>query len=199
MPRKREFDPDTALNAAMEVFWRQGYDATSVADLVEAMGINRFSLYNTFGDKHALFLLSLERYAERVVTLMLGPVEALGASLPQLRGYFEHLLAMAGSKVATRGCLMTNSAAELGAADAAARTVVNAHFRRQTAAFRNALSNAVAAGEVRCDLDIERYAESLTISAQGLFVYIKTNPPLEVLNRFIDGLFAPLEVPIGKA
>ncbi|MEM9454564.1 MAG: TetR/AcrR family transcriptional regulator [Myxococcota bacterium] len=194
MPRKREFDPDKALDAAVEVFWRQGYDATSVADLVEAMGINRFSLYNTFGDKHALFLLSLERYAERVVTMMLGPVEALGASLPQLREYFEHLVTMVGSKTARKGCLMTNSAAELAAADAATRAVVNAHLRRQTAAFRNALANAVAAGEVCPNLDVERYAESLTISAQGLAVYIKTNPPAEVLTRFVDGLFAPLGV-----
>lgn len=199
MPRKREFDPDQALDAAMAVFWRKGYEATSIADLVEAMGINRFSLYNTFGDKHALFVQALERYGERAVTKILGPVEAVDASLPQLRRYFDILLAGPGPQAPNNGCLMANSAAELGASDAVARTLVKAHFRRQTAAFRNALRNAVAKGEARSDLDIERTAESLTISVQGLAVYVKTNPSPEILRRFVEGLLAPLEPPPAKA
>lgn len=198
MPRKLEFDPDEALDAAIGVFWRQGYDATSIADLLEAMGINRFSLYNTFGDKHALFVRALERYSERVVTTVLGPVEALEASLPQLRGYFEVLAAGARTEAGQHGCLMTNSAAERAASDVVTRAMVNAHLRRMTAAFRHALCNAVRAGEVDPELDVERSAQSLTICAQGLIVYVKTRPPAEVLDRFVEGLFAPLRLCKGK-
>ncbi len=64
MPRVKEFDPDQALDRAMELFWRKGYEATSVQDLVEHMGINRFSLYDTFGSKHELFMAALDRYSE---------------------------------------------------------------------------------------------------------------------------------------
>ncbi len=199
MPRRREFDPDKALDAAMRVFWRKGYDATSVADLVDAMSINRFSLYNTFGDKHALFVQALEHYSERVVTTMLGGVEAARASLPELRAYFDRLVAEVCTDSGKIGCLMANSAAELGPVDPVARALINAHFRRQTAAFRNALRNAAAAGEIRPDLDVDHTAQSLTISAQGLIVYAKTSPPPEILARFVEGLFEPLVVPGGKA
>ena len=64
MARRKEFDRDEALHKAMEVFWSRGYEATSVGDLVEHMGINRQSLYDTFGDKHSLYLAALDRYRE---------------------------------------------------------------------------------------------------------------------------------------
>src|ERR1043166_7581204 len=64
MARHKEFDRDEALHKAMEVFWARGYEAASVQDLVEHMGINRQSLYDTFGDKHALYLQALDRYQE---------------------------------------------------------------------------------------------------------------------------------------
>ncbi len=64
MARHKEFDQDEALQKAMEAFWARGYEATSMQDLVEHMGINRQSLYDTFGDKHSLFLKALDRYHE---------------------------------------------------------------------------------------------------------------------------------------
>src|SRR5215469_11280107 len=65
MARPREFDSDSALESAMQVFWAKGYEATSLDDLCEATGLSRSSLYGTFGDKHDLLLRSLERYSER--------------------------------------------------------------------------------------------------------------------------------------
>src|SRR3981081_3787453 len=64
MARHKEFDRDEALHKAMEVFWSRGYNAASIQDLVKHMRINRQSLYDTFGDKHALYLLALDRYRE---------------------------------------------------------------------------------------------------------------------------------------
>ena len=64
MARHKQFDQDEALLKAMEVFWSRGYEAASIQDLVRHMGINRQSLYDTYGDKHALYLLALERYSE---------------------------------------------------------------------------------------------------------------------------------------
>ncbi len=60
-PRHKAFDPSTVLNEAVDVFWTQGYEATSVQDLVDHMGINRFSMYDTFGNKHELFMSACHR------------------------------------------------------------------------------------------------------------------------------------------
>ncbi len=64
MPRTKEFDPDTALQRALELFWQRGYEATSMADLVAHLGVARAGVYATFGSKHALYLRALERYLE---------------------------------------------------------------------------------------------------------------------------------------
>ena len=66
MPRAKEFDPEMVLDKAMDLFWTKGYEATSIKALVDHMGINRFSLYSTFGDKHQLFLRACDRYHEKM-------------------------------------------------------------------------------------------------------------------------------------
>jgi AcrR family transcriptional regulator len=74
MARPKEFDSDQALDKAMEPFWRQGYEATSIKDLVRHMGINRGSLYNTFGHKHRLFLACMDRYCDNMATMRARPM-----------------------------------------------------------------------------------------------------------------------------
>src|SRR5215207_11183976 len=84
MARHKEFDPDAAATEAMETFWERGYAATSVNDLLAEMGLNRGSLYGTFGDKKQLFLAALDRYeAQRSVELheMLDPDGSARAAL----------------------------------------------------------------------------------------------------------------------
>src|SRR5882724_6357466 len=85
--RPRTFDIDAALDAALHVFWRKGYDGASLADLTGAMGINRPSLYAAFGNKEALFRKALDRYVDRPAAFVL---EALSA--PTARAVVEHLL-----------------------------------------------------------------------------------------------------------
>ena len=75
MARTKEFDVDAALDRAIELFWAQGYEATSLNDLLDHMEIGRQSLYDTFGDKHALFLAALDRYRAKMVALFLGPLD----------------------------------------------------------------------------------------------------------------------------
>src|SRR3982751_5501533 len=113
MARHKEFDRDEALQKAMEVFWARGYEATSVGDLVEQMGINRQSIYDTFGDKHSLYLQSLDRYREVEGRKMLEAVEHPGAvkgALPQL---FQGVIECALGGGERRGCFVGNATSEL--------------------------------------------------------------------------------------
>jgi len=109
MPRPREFDLDEVLDRATELFWTRGYEATSVQDLVETLGVNRASLYSTFGDKAQLFEAVLHRYGERVngaLTTVLAP-PASGAEA--VRAWFKLLIEKATQPGGPRGCLMLNT------------------------------------------------------------------------------------------
>src|SRR3954463_10083608 len=113
MGRPRSFDVDRALEAALAVFWRKGFEGTSLPDLTEAMGINRPSLYAAFGNKEALFRKALDRYAQ-------GPAQYVNEALnaPTARQVVQQLLdgviEMATDKRNPRGCLMVQAALSCG-------------------------------------------------------------------------------------
>src|SRR5258707_4477360 len=111
--RPRGFDVDEALDRALEVFWRQGYEGTALSDLTAAMGINRPSLYAAFGNKEALFRKVLDRYAERTTASV---VHALAE--PTARTVVERLLLAAADAQTDpcnpRGCLMVQGALSCG-------------------------------------------------------------------------------------
>src|SRR6266566_9459401 len=93
MPRPREFEPEQVLDTAMRQFWERGYRATSVEDLVRATGVKPGSLYGAFkGGKRSLFLGSLRRYSKLVVPQKLGRLDSPGASLADVRAYFDGLV-----------------------------------------------------------------------------------------------------------
>src|SRR5690349_24968801 len=89
MPRPKSFDQDTVLDQAVQLFWERGYEATSMADLEAHLGLGRQSLYNTFGDKQALFLKALERYRNDVGGEALARLNAPGAGLDAIRSVFH--------------------------------------------------------------------------------------------------------------
>ncbi|MCA9304812.1 MAG: TetR/AcrR family transcriptional regulator, partial [Phycisphaerales bacterium] len=91
MPRPKSFDPDAVLAKAMGVFWEKGYDAASITDLTGAMGINRFSLYDTFGDKHTLYLKALEYYQQSVVSSLIERIDGI-SSLDGLERFFFQMI-----------------------------------------------------------------------------------------------------------
>src|ERR671916_2831660 len=113
MARHKEFDRDEALQRAMEVFWSRGYEAASVGELVKHMGINRQSLYDTFGDKHSLYLQALDRYREVEGQKMYGVLERPGSVKRALRELFEGVVENALGESGRRGCLVGNAMSEL--------------------------------------------------------------------------------------
>ncbi|WP_155487891.1 TetR/AcrR family transcriptional regulator, partial [Vibrio harveyi] len=89
MARKANFDRDEKLPVAMDVFWRKGFANTSISDLTDELNINRFSLYNTYGDKQQLYYEALDTYLKKVSLPSLNDLEKDDASLPELESFLK--------------------------------------------------------------------------------------------------------------
>jgi TetR/AcrR family transcriptional repressor of nem operon len=171
--RPLEFDPDQALDAAVEVFWERGYEATAVSDLLEAMALSKSSLYQAFGGKPQLFERCLARYAERLSARMTA---ALGES-PSGRRFIEEtfaaVVATARAPAGARGCLVANSASELGQRDPALARPVAEGLASFTRVFLAAVTRAQRAGEIPAHVDPRALAGYLVASMNGLRTMIK--------------------------
>lgn len=185
MARPRSFDEREVLNRALDTFWRQGYEATSMQDLVDAMGISRASLYNAFGSKHALFIEVLKHYEQQRMHQL---VERLrDASVPAdeaIRTVLEHA-AEDATAADGPGCLMTNTATEMCARDTECAERVQSTFARIEVAFEDALRRGQAAGELHVDAP-RATARFLTNSLQGLRVMAMAHPNPSALRDVVN-------------
>jgi TetR/AcrR family transcriptional repressor of nem operon len=193
MARPIGFDREQALDRAMGVFWSKGYEATSIEELVTRMGIQRGSLYGTFGDKRSLFLSALERYQRVVTRELFEALEAPGSGLEAIRRFFRLRVERALDRRRPRGCLVTNSAVELSGRDRGAAAKVGGSLVKMEAAFRGALERARAAGELPRTRDVRALARFLTSSAQGLSVMAKAFPERAILEDVVAVVLAALE------
>ncbi|MEU9793127.1 TetR family transcriptional regulator [Streptomyces sparsogenes] len=176
MARTKEFDPDAALQSALELFWRRGYEATSMADLVEHLGIGRASIYATFGNKRELYLKALDRYAETRDPAVLGELSQPGPALPAVRAVVRRFAAEAASPEERRhGCFVTNSAAELAPHDPAVARRVEISWEHVETPLYAALVRAQAQGELAGDRDPRALARMLFVLLQGLRVVGKAS------------------------
>jgi TetR/AcrR family transcriptional repressor of nem operon len=177
----------------MHEFWRRGYRDTSVDDLVAATGVRPGSLYNAFpGGKRELFMSSLSRYSTLVVPEKLGALELPGASVAEIRAYFDGLVKDLLSDEGRAGCLMVNTAIELAAGDPEAGAVVRTHMDRLERNVARALRNAKRRGEIAGHVKPAAKATQLMATAMGLMVVGKTDPGREVLETIVSSAFADL-------
>ncbi|MEU9181582.1 TetR/AcrR family transcriptional regulator [Streptomyces sp. NPDC048550] len=171
MARTKEFDPDAALQSALELFWRRGYEATSVTDLVEHLGIGRASIYATFGSKHELYLKALDRYAQSVDPRLFADLSGPGPALPAVRTVVRRFASEAASpEERLNGCFITNTAAELGAHDSVAARRVESSWDRLETLLHAALVRAQAQGELPPERDPRALARMLLVLLQGVRV-----------------------------
>jgi TetR/AcrR family transcriptional regulator, transcriptional repressor for nem operon len=145
--RSRSYDEDQVTEAAMQLFWRQGYHASSADDLVRATGLSRSSLYATWDDKRGLFLAALARYRAQETAGLLAALAAEGPFVDVLARIFDHTItaARAGDAV---GCLMVNTAAAFGDTDPDVAAILRANVDDVLAALEVAIARAVAAGQI---------------------------------------------------
>jgi TetR/AcrR family transcriptional regulator, transcriptional repressor for nem operon len=175
MARPKEFDQDVVLNRAMELFWDQGYQATSMDNLVEHLGIGRASLYATFGSKHELFLKALDSYIQARVTSLTEVLSQPGPVLPAIRKVVMLFLKRA-SDLDRPGCMVVNTAAELATSDPQAGRYVQRTWMALESTLASALARARAQGELAPDRDPHAMASFLLVFIQGMLVVGKGDP-----------------------
>ena len=190
MPWEKTFDRTEALEKTMMVFWRNGYENTSMADIVAATGASRYGLYDEFGDKHALYLAALRHYEENPIAWLIGDLERPGAGLNALRGYRDRLLASTKTPNGRLGCLMTLSAADLCPHDPKVCATVNSFFERVQKAIAMALRNAEVANEWHSKLTPDEAAEVLLGAVQGAAVFARANMAPNTIARMLRNTFA---------
>lgn len=192
MARQKEFDRADVLEKAMRVFWRHGYEATSVQDLVEATGINRGSMYDTFGDKRGLFQAAVQHYIVNVSSQRLENMSKAEDPLAGIRGYFDGLIDFSVGDGRELGCLITNSVVELAPHDPVIGETLRRSFARVEDIFYRILLRAQQAGQLPPGRDIRALARFLTATVNGLRVLARADADAEILRDVVDSAMLAL-------
>lgn len=192
MVRTREFDPQTALSRAVELFSSKGYSETSMDDLVNATGVSRYGLYGTFGNKRELFEQALERYADSMGRQSFLRLLEPDASLDHIRAIFDERLDAMCNTSEYRGCMLCHTATELAPHDPEIKVVLQKFMKRMSKAFAVGLESAKAKGEVKDGLDLNAAADALTSSIFGLAVMARSGFPRATLDRIVDNTMSSL-------
>jgi TetR/AcrR family transcriptional regulator, transcriptional repressor for nem operon len=182
MPRAKAFDPEEALQKAMQILWEHGDGATSGDMLVQGMGIHRFSLYSTFGGQHQLLVAALDRYRDTMVADLVGELEHTVSRLAAIRQFFTHVVDFLASAHGWRGCFITNTAVELAPHDPQAAANVQASVVRLEEAFDRVVLQAQQTQPLAASSTCRDLARVLTGSALGLGVLAKTLPGRQALD-----------------
>jgi len=187
MGRKLEFVPGEAVQKAMLVFWQKGFERTSVTDLEAVTRVGRKSLYRTFRDKEELFLAVLGNYRRFMAEENLAPLLAAGASLVDINGLLNKLASMGGTPEGAMGCLICNTAIELGREMPEAARHVDGYFHQIRTAMLNSLQGAVSMGQVKLTLEEQdREANFLLGIVQSLCVLGRAGSPREILEDVVS-------------
>lgn len=186
MPWEKQFDHDEVLGKAMQAFWSRGYEATSMQDLVDCTGINRGSLYATYGDKRALFLAALRMYDERMRRKLLADLEARHAPREAIRQLFLAFLSQTSERAANRGCFLTNTALELAAHDSEVRRIIARAQAQIEAFFARMIRKGKSCGEVSRHVRTIESARGLLATLIGFVVLARSRPDRSLLRTIAD-------------
>jgi TetR/AcrR family transcriptional regulator, transcriptional repressor for nem operon len=184
MGRPRKFVPEVIVDKAADVFWRQGYGATTPDNLVEELGIGKGSLYRSFESKHNLFVLALRRYSGQRRQLLADVLDGPGAVKPRLRTAVESL---AGIGEHARGCLVVNSAAERAQEDAMVAQVAEDLFGAIEGMFSDAISRGQLTGEFDRTRNPNEMAGALLATVIGVSVLAKSARSPQYVARIVGG------------
>jgi len=186
MARPREFHETTVLEAAMNCFWAQGFEQTSVRDLAERMGITGASLYNAFGDKRSLYRRAFVHYLAQTVRDRVRRLEKL-PPLVAIRTFFDEIIERSVDDEQRRGCMLINAALELAPYDAEFQKLVAEEMIFIEAFFRRCVDAGQQDGSVAGASPADELAKLLLSVLIGVRVLARTRPEREVLAGATNG------------
>ncbi|MDN5941216.1 MAG: TetR/AcrR family transcriptional regulator [Nitrospira sp.] len=193
MPRPKEFNPEDAIEKAMQVFWHKGYEATSMEDLLSAMDINRGSLYDTFGDKRQLFLKVMDRYCTSFVGPNFSLLDQPGPALQTLRRFINGMIEGALADPQRRGCLIANTVMELSPHEKDIAGTLRQALTMTEDTFFKVLARAKLQGELNSDQDPRSLARFITTMMQGTIVMIKAGTAAGVVKQTTETALSILD------
>jgi len=174
MARTKDFDEDEVLNKAVDLFWLKGYNGTSMQDLVDALGISRSSLYDTYGDKHTLFLKALESYQ----TSASGKVCSIVSSDKPAKQAIKELLEFITYELIKdknhKGCFMVNAEVEVAPHDAEVSQVICQNDRQVEEAFYKVIKKGQESGEITTRRDARALTRFIFNNVKGMRVTAKS-------------------------
>jgi TetR/AcrR family transcriptional repressor of nem operon len=191
MARPREFDETTVLEAAMNCFWVQGFEQTSVRDLAERMGITGASLYNAFGDKRSLYRQAFLHYLEQTVRDRVARLEKLQPAAA-IRAFFDEIIERSVDDEQRRGCMLVNAALELAPYDPEFRKLVVEEMMFIEAFFRRCVAAGQNDGSIINIRPADEAAKLLLSVLMGIRVLARTRPERDILEGAVNGALAPL-------
>jgi TetR/AcrR family transcriptional regulator, transcriptional repressor for nem operon len=193
MARPREFEETAVLDAAIQCFWSRGYEATSVRDLVERTGITGASLYNAFGDKHALYRRALDHYVEQSFGDRVGRFEGKFPPREAIGAFFKEIVERSLSDTERKGCMLVNSALEMAPHDPEFRRVVAEVLVQVEAFFRRCVAAGQKNGTIATSQSAEDLARLLLSTLLGIRVLARVRPERKLLEGLMRPVFALLD------
>ncbi len=192
------YDRDAVVDGAMIEFWARGFTTSDVERLTQAAGLNRHSLYKSFGGKRGLFLEALRRYVDEVAAAYVAMLES-GTGLDDLLAYFERISGAQGQAsdhapqgFDHRGCFLVNTAIELGRTDPDVAALLDAYYARIEEGFAGLIRRGQAHGSIRGDLDPQITARWLRVTGQGLSVSSRIGAMPQDLAQMMRLALAPM-------
>jgi TetR/AcrR family transcriptional repressor of nem operon len=193
MARPRGFDEAAALDAAIQCFWSRGYEATSVRDLADAMGIAGPSLYNAFGDKRTLYRRALEHYVERGFCERIRRFESRLEPRAAIGAFFDEIIELSLADEQRKGCMIVNSALELAPHDPEFQAALTDVLRDMEAFFHRCVKAAQDTGAIDAALPADDLARMLLGLLMGLRVLARSRPEPELLRGLVRPALALLD------
>ncbi|MGQ3477324.1 TetR/AcrR family transcriptional regulator [Paenibacillus sp. TY11] len=184
MARSKEFEENVVLEKAMKLFWEQGYEKTSMNDLVEHMGIHRRSIYDTFTDKHTLFLKVMDRFGERISVRWAAGIKQSRTAKQALQSIVDFIIN--GEKDAPPGCMLVNSAVELAIRDEDIDAIATTAFAKSEELLAEIVTWGQQNGEFTKQYEAKELAEYLHNALTGLRVMVRTSVSKEKLRRIAE-------------
>lgn len=186
MARKKNFDENEILEKALHLFWRKGYNATSIQDLVDELGINRASIYDTWGDKHQLYVAALQRYRQNSSSWLLNQIRSEKPASEIIEAFLNHVIEDVMQDDDKKGCFVVNSTTELANLDEDIQTLVSENKRTIERVLTELVKEGQESGEFNTTRSPQAYARFIFNNINGLRVVCKTSASREELQEVVD-------------